>query len=224
MQIPLDAATIVFAVIAIFVVWKLRSVLGTRVEIERKPDNQNSWRSTLPGANPDARPGPLPGGAPPPGPAQPAAVPGVDGDTQRALQEIAQMDRSFDPAGFVAGARTAYGMIVDAFSKGDRKTLSNLLADDALRTFMASLDERQKAPPATTSHVEAVEAADILRATLGGSMAHITLRFKARILEAAAETSQTVEANDIWTFARDVRSGDPNWKLIATATEDGHAG
>ena len=227
MQIPFDAATIIFAVLAIFVVWKLRSVLGTRVEIDKKPESP-TLRTPLPGSAPqDVRNGAAPGPLPT---AKPAAPGAFSPDIDRALQQIARVDRSFEPSSFVSGAKSAYGMIIEAFAKGDRQTLSVLLGDEALRTFMASLDAREKTPATSLSHVEAIDDVQVAGAGLQGSQAQVTLRFKARILETPVQTdpasakpaSQTVEADDLWTFARDVRNSDPNWKLIATATDDGH--
>lgn len=230
MHDPFDASTIIFALLAIFVVWKLRSVLGTRVTIERKRDAAPTWRGPAP---PDAaaRDGALPGAAPveppppppPPPPVTPAAS--IDAPTlaaSRGIEEIRRADRSFDIQGFMTGAQAAYRMIIEAFSRGDRAQLGNLLGDDALRTFTAALDERGDTPPATLTQVADIEKVQVVNAALQGSMAVVTLRFKAHIAETpvGGGPGQTSEANDIWTFARDTRSSDPNWKLVDTSTDE----
>lgn len=147
MHDPFDVSTIIFALLAIFVVWKLRSVLGTRVGIERKQDQPPGWRGP---AAPDVanRDGALPGAppaerAPPPPPVTPPAD--IDAPTlaaSRGIEEVRRADRSFDVQSFVSGAQAAYRMIIDAFARGDRAQLGNLLGDEALRTFTGALDER----------------------------------------------------------------------------------
>ena len=135
-----DASTIIFGLLAIFIVWKLRSVLGTRVTIERKRDNVTPLRPT--GPDTAARDGTAPA-APPPGPAaapQQAPLPAADIEpptlaASRGLEDIRRADRAFDVAGFVGGAQVAYRMIIEAFSRGDREQLNALLGDEALRTF-----------------------------------------------------------------------------------------
>lgn len=226
MHDPFDASTIIFALLAIFVVWKLRSVLGTRVTIERKRDAAPGSR-TAGAPNVTMRDGALPGAAPvdvPPPMAAPAAE--IEAPTlaaSRGLEEIRRADRSFDVQGFVAGAQTAYRMIIEAFSRGDRSQLGTLLDAEALRTFTAALDERGTGAAATLTQVADIEKMQVVNAALSGTVASVTLRFRAHVVETPVSggPGQTIEANDLWTFARDTRSSDPNWKLVATSTDDG---
>ena len=225
MHDPFDASTIIFALLAIFVVWKLRSVLGSRVTIERKRDAVPGGRAP---AAPDVamRDGSLPGAAPVDVAPMVGPVAEIDAPTlaaSRGLEEIRRADRSFDVQGFVSGAQTAYRMIIEAFSRGDRSQLGTLLDDEALRTFTAALDERGTGAAATLTQVADIEKVQVVNAALNGTVASLTLRFRAHVVETpvGGGPGQTIEANDLWTFARDTRSNDPNWKLVATSTDDG---
>ena len=224
----LDASTIIFGLLAIFVVWKLRSVLGTRVGIERKRDNVQPLRPVpADGTIREAAVG-APAAAPPAPHVQPAEVDAPTLAATRGLDEIRRADRSFDVESFLGGAQGAYRMIIEAFSRGDRGQLERLLGDEALRTFTAALDERGTTPPPTLTQVADIAKVQITNAMLKDSIASVTLRFKSHVVETpvaggAAPAGQTIEANDLWTFARDVRSADPNWKLVATSTDDGNA-
>ncbi len=230
MHDPFDASTIIFALLAIFIVWKLRSVLGTRVTIERKRDNVTNLRP--PGPETAARDGTATA-APPPGPAPTpasAAMPPADIEpptlaASRGLEDIRRVDKSFDAGSFIGGAQAAYRMIIEAFSRGDREQLNALLGDEALRTFTAALDERGADTPATLTQVADIEKIGIVSAALKDQIASVTLRFKAHVVETPvsggqASPGQTIEANDLWTFSRDVRDSNPNWKLVATSTEN----
>lgn len=230
MHDPFDATTIIFGLLAIFVVWKLRSVLGTRVTIERKPDAAPGWRPNAPdvAARDAAQPPPAaPVNAPPSMVVPPAEIEPPTLAAGRGLEDIRKADRAFDLQAFLGGAQNAYRMIIEAFSRGDRAQLDNLLGDEALRTFTAALDERGATTPATLTQVADIAKVQVVNATQKDTIATVTLRFRAHVVETpvasdSAPTSQTIEANDLWTFARDVRSADPNWKLVATSTDEPH--
>ena len=225
-----DASTIIFALLAIFIVWKLRSVLGTKVTIERKRDNVTTLRpANADTATRDAAAAAPSAARPTPSPT-PSTLPAADIEpptleASRGLDAIRRADRAFDVAGFVGGAQVAYRMIIEAFSRGDRDQLNALLGDEALRTFSAALDERGAEAPATLTQVADIEKVGVIGASLKDQVASVTLRFKAHVVETPvaggqAAPGQTIEANDLWTFARDVRNADPNWKLVATSTEN----
>src|SRR5579872_745171 len=146
----LDVTTIVFAIIAIFVVWKLRSVLGARSGTERPPFDPAR------GSNFGQNGAPQPMGqvlrmpTAPPASSRPAAEapdrwkgyaePGSK--AAAGLDAIVGADPSFTPASFLSGAKSAYEMIVTAFARGDRAALANLLAPDVLDNFTRTIDAR----------------------------------------------------------------------------------
>ncbi|MDE2577682.1 MAG: Tim44 domain-containing protein [Hyphomicrobiales bacterium] len=215
----LDPVTVIFALLAIFVVWKLKSVLGQRVEIDRAP----------PRAAARAGSGPLPGAAP----LRPAVAPKpedfarfADADQVRqGLADIAAADRSFDAAKFVAGAGSAYEMIVTAFAKGDRKTLTNLLSPEVFDSFAHVLDARAKAGETAETRFVGLDSTRIVEASLKDGVAHIGVRIAAKMIACVRDASgavisgdpqKVVDADDVWAFARPIASPDPNWKLVAT--------
>lgn len=232
----LDVSTVVFAIIAIFVVWKLRSVLGTRNGAERPPADPAAG---APGRGGFARPMGqvvrLPTAAAPP-----AAAPAPADPAQRwkgfaeagsrlaeGLDAIAAADPSFSPAGFLAGARAAYEMIVTAFAKGDRAALANLLAPDVFENFAKAIAARTAAGQSMETTLVSIDAATLQEAQLVGAEARIGVRFAAKLIshtrdkagavvEGCAET--VVDHLDIWTFSRNTGSRNPNWQLSATET------
>ncbi len=218
---PFDPSLIVFAALAIFVVWKLRSVLGVRVDREEAPPAQ--FRAPL-------RPAPLPG-APPAeevGSAAPeerwkgvvdrgaaAAEPGLDA--------IAAADPRFDGRGFLDGARRAYEMIVSAFAKGDRDTLRPLLSKEVFDGFAGEIARREQAGETMETAIVAIDSALVEAARAAPRLNEITVRFTVRLMsirkDKAGETIEgghTTPVEELWTFARDPRAADPNWKLVAT--------
>jgi len=142
--------------------------------------------------------------APPPEPAK-LDAPG--------LFELQMADKSFDAAKFLDGARTAYGLILAAFEKGDTAALKPLVSPDVLDGFSAAIAARDGAPG--RFHFAAVTGAAIERASAQNGLMEITVRF-----DATFETAEGVGAphlvTDRWTFSRAVGAADPNWTLVAT--------
>ena len=236
----LDISTIIFAIIAIFVVWKLRSVLGTRTGEEQPPVDANPRRDApssgvnrvaakmgqvirLPGAGHDAPPT----SAPPADPQRWKGFAEPGSKVWAGLDAIAAADSSFSPAGFVGGAKAAYEMIVGAFAAGDRNALANLLAPDVLDNFSKAIAQRAAAGETMQTTLVSIDSAVIEDARLAGGVAQIAVRFAAKLISftrdkagAVVEGSADAVADhfDIWTFSREAASRNPNWLLAATET------
>ncbi|MGE3143717.1 MAG: Tim44/TimA family putative adaptor protein, partial [Hyphomonadaceae bacterium] len=142
-------------------------------------------------------------GEPAPAPA-PAAAAAGDG-----FSEIARADPSFDNARFLAGARSAYELIVDAYAKGDRDQLKPLLTPRVYEAYAAAIAERQAKGEAGPELVR-LRAAELSDATLENNIARVSVQFEAELAEGLHHMRETRER---WTFERDVRSQDPNWRL-----------
>jgi predicted lipid-binding transport protein (Tim44 family) len=243
MQNSFDMTTIVFAVLAAFVVWKLRSVLGTRNGAEKPPSNPFASRAPgrfWGGRRDDTGSGdsgnrviPLPGAAEPPvaiAPAKddrwkPNAEPGSK--AWAGLDAIAAADPAFAIKPFAEGAKSAYEMIVTAFAEGNRKVLRNLLSPEVFESFAAALAEREKRGEKVTTTFVSIDKVMIDDAALNGRTAEIKIHFTSQMITATRDHAGTVidgspdkvvQIDDIWTFARDTGSRDPNWKLAATET------
>lgn len=242
MHDPLDASTIIFALLAIFVLWKLRSVLGSRTGNEKEPPSNAFFRRTF-GSNDNRENNvvPLPGAAPPPRPESlplppPPRAPQEDrwkdyaaagSKAADGLDAIAAADPGFTIETFVAGAKKAYEMIVTAFAAGDRQTLHNLLDQDVYESFAAAIGARESRGETMTTTLVAIDKVGVDDALLRNKTAQITLRFNTSLISATRNAEgavidgspdHPVEMIDLWTFARDSQSRDPNWKLIATQT------
>jgi predicted lipid-binding transport protein (Tim44 family) len=218
---PVDL--ILFAMVAAFLVLRLRSVLGRRTGFERP-------RREGPGAYDPAGQQQLP-----PAEAPADLPPAVADNTRRivpeprspvgqALLRIKGVDPGFDPTGFLHGAEGAFRMVVDSFAKGDRDTLRMLLTDDTYAGFEGEISRREAAGETQRSEVRSMQETKIEAADLRGTVADVTVRFvsdqvnlttsKDGSITAGAEA--VTELVDVWTFQRDLRNEDPTWKLVAT--------
>ncbi len=142
------------------------------------------------------------------------------------LNAIRGDDPDFDADAFVEGAKVAHEMIVKAYADGDRAQLRPLLADDVLQSFEGAISAREKAGHRVEFGFVGLKSAMLEDARLKGRVSEITVKFVSELITATRDAAGVVvegaagvvrEVTDIWTFARDTRSADPNWKLVATA-------
>lgn len=141
------------------------------------------------------------------------------------LLEIAKSDSSFDPKHFIHGARAAYEMVITAFAEGNRKVLKQLLNRDVFDGFASVITERETRGEKPDMKFIGIDKADVIDAEYKNRTSRITVKFVSQLITAIRNRSGEViegdpkkirEVTDIWTFARELNSRDPNWKLVAT--------
>lgn len=234
-----NLVTLIFVVAAVFVFLQLRSVLGKRTGNERRPfDPYSSKRESQADSGADADtsaesdnvitlPGRGEAKADPYREIDRVAKPGTD--INSGLRAVKDRTPDFDPATFLSGAKMAYEMIVMSFADADRKTLKNLLSKDVYDGFAAALDEREAKGETVQSSFIGIDKADIIAAEMRDNDALITIRVVSQLISATrdkegnvvdGDPDAVVEVKDVWTFSRDTRSRDPNWRLVATESED----
>ncbi len=230
-----DIYTIIFLALAVFIFLRLRSVLGQRTGRERPPYDPYSARDAVPSPATDkvVTLPPRPAEAPqrPVEAAQPPAERWKDiaesGSVVAAgLDAIAGAEPSFDAKHFITGARAAYEMIVTAFAGGDRRQLRSLLSREVFDGFDAAITERERRGETVETRFVSIDASTITAAELRNrSAAQITVRFVSKLISATRDRAGAVidgnaekvtDVTDVWTFARDIASRDPNWKVVAT--------
>ncbi|HEY9058337.1 MAG TPA: Tim44/TimA family putative adaptor protein [Aurantimonas sp.] len=230
--------TIFFIVLAAIVLFQLRSVLGRRTGSERPPFDPYSRREGRPGETaPNDNVVTLPhrrlpaDGEVATRPTYEAvdkvAAPGTPLNAE--LRRIRDADPNFEPAEFLEGAKLAYEMIVTAFADGDRKVLKNLLSNEVYQGFEQAITDREERGERMQSSFVGIDDAEIVSAEKKDREALVTVRIVAQLISAVlkpdgevveGDPEAVVEVKDVWTFSRDTRSRDPNWKLAGTESEE----
>lgn len=215
---------IFFAMIAAFLVLRLRSVLGRRNSNQPPPRDEHARREQDSEADGNVIDITDRATRVDPDRTTPEADLSID-PVAAGLAQIQNADNSFDPKEFAGGARSAFEMIVTAFAIGDTSTLKNMLSDDVLENFQAALQQRLEAQETLETTVIGIKNADVIEAELRGKTAVVTMKFVSEQVNVTRDTeghvvdgdpNQVTDVTDIWTFARSIRSRNPNWKLIET--------
>jgi predicted lipid-binding transport protein (Tim44 family) len=227
-----DFVTIFFLVAAVLIFFQLRSVLGRRTGNEKPPRDLYGSADPVNGPTPDA--------------GKVVTLPRRDATEEEdrftaidafapagtplndSLREVNKADPTFNPKEFVNGARMAYEMIVLAFADGDRKALKGLLSREVYEGFDAAIADREAKGEKIKSTFVGIDKADMLSAEVKGTEVFVTMRIVSQMISATYDKAEVLidgdaeavaEVSDLWTFARDTRSRDPNWKLVATESE-----
>ncbi|MGI6246170.1 MAG: Tim44/TimA family putative adaptor protein [Pseudochelatococcus sp.] len=219
MQDSFDIVTIVFLCLAVFVIWRLRSVLGQRTGSERPPVDpfaRRDARNGEPGARKGAPAGQQERAVRPangdggnvvhlPGPANDVTGPERPADPDRwkgvaeagspiaaGLDAIAALEPAFDAKGFQEGAKAAYEIIVTAFAQGDRKTLKGLLSREVFDGFDRAIGERERRGEVVNTTFVSVDNADIQAVDVQNQIAQITVRFSSKLITATYDVEGKV--------------------------------
>ena len=240
----IDLLTLISLVVAVIVILRLRSVLGRRTsDDEARIDRRIRARQaqeraaaagekvvTLPGHGRDAESGQMPS------PVDQEALrekiesfAGSDSDLKDGLMSMVQLDPTFDPEHFMTGASQAYEMIVMAFAEGNQRLLKDLLSDDVFEGFSEAIREREASGHQVDQSFVGINSSKLIEAEVkAGSIANVTVKFVSQLISATRDSDGEVlsgdpqrvqEVTDVWTFARDLNSQDPNWKLIGTQAQ-----
>ena len=235
---------IFFALIAVFVILRLRSALGRRTGQERQRPTNIFSRLTEPEEQNTGKVIHLPGHGDESedelfekelsdiseGEASQSDSQGDEMEQIRAgLMQIRMADPEFSPRSFLSGAQGAFEMIVEAFAAGETATLRPLLGDDVYDEFADVIRARIAAKESVETTIVSLDSTDIAAADLSGSTARLTVRFSSQQMTVTSnEEGETVEGEpesvvrvvDLWTFAHNTRSSDPTWSLVETRTPD----
>jgi predicted lipid-binding transport protein (Tim44 family) len=233
-----DLTTLITIGIAVFIFIRLRSVLGSRTGHQNPPNKPNSKKEKQSEQNQASNDNvvTLPNRGKSLDKEEVASeryseidlVAKDDSQLNQELRELKDADDSFAPSKFLQGSKMAYEMIVTAFADGDKKTLKNLLSREVFEGFSSAIKQRQDKGLIIQSSFVGVDDAQITAAETTRKSANITVRFVSQIISATydqnenlidGDAEQITEVIDLWTFSRDMRSRDPNWKLVATESE-----
>lgn len=234
---------IILALITGFLVFRLRSVLGRRTGNEKRPprpnesDNVISMNRRKGSADADEASGPVIDQTPyddeedaarPMG-GSPQMAGTVDPAAMSGIAQIKKADPTFEEDRFLGGAQMAFEMILQAYAKGDTKTLRDLLADAVYQPFASAIADRKQRGESMESELISFKSITILDAGMKDRLAQLTVRFVTEQMILIRDQAGTVVdgdpsrfdvVTDDWTFERDVASRNPNWMLAVTSTPD----
>ena len=204
---------IVFAMLAIYLVFQLRRVLGRKTGMEKPPTNEFTKENETTSQNENI--------IPLNGKNQDQAV------SASGITILRQLDSSFNEKEFISGSRAAFSWIVSAFADGDSVKLEPLLGPKLFKSFEQAIQERVAAGEKLETNIVSIKSAQIDEVSVEGNTATVTVEFISDQIKVVRDSEEnivdgdpdTIESlTDLWTFNRDVTSPNPNWILTRTET------
>ena len=204
---------IIFAMLAIYLVFQLRRVLGRKTGMEKPPTNEFNEEKEATSQHDNI-------------------IPLHDGSQEQTVSEsgiskLRQLDTSFNEKEFISGSRSAFSWIVSAFADGDSIKLEPLLGSKLFKSFEQAIKERVAAGERLETNIVSIKSAQIDEVLVEGNIATVTVEFisdqikvvrdsEENVIDGDPDTIETL--TDLWTFNRDVTSPNPNWILTRTET------
>ena len=145
------------------------------------------------------------------------------------MAHIKAASTDFDSKEFLVGARTAFEMIIQTFAEGDTDLLNALLSNEVYNNFLQAIRAREAENQTLENSLVRIVNTEMLEAYMEGSQANVTVKIISEQVNVTRDAEGEVvdgdadhisEVTDIWTFARDTKSRDPNWQLVATRSLD----
>jgi predicted lipid-binding transport protein (Tim44 family) len=235
---------IIFAALALFLGWKLYTVLGRRTGNERSIDPFVTKPGAAPNANtpssePASRTSRLEGPANEDVPPQrderqvlpreqrqlEAVIAQSPEAARKGLEAIRAADPEFDAVSFLAGSKIAFDMILTAFAAGDANALKPLLAPDVMQQFGTAISDRLRRKETLKTTLVGIIGLELLDAEMKGPDARVKVKFASQQVNVTQDSegrivdghpNEVATITDIWTFSRPVTARDPNWVLVGT--------
>ena len=205
---------LIFAVIAIFLIMRLRNILGSREGFEQKQDNRPIQPVNQAESAREKKVVPL----------RPSQLDGTG------LEAVRRADPNFSDDTFMQGAASAFGMVLSAFADGDETQLRRLLSFELYEEFSESIRLRNKNGDELGIEIISIDDVQLTDGQVVDNIASVTVTFVSTqtrtltdrdgvVLE--EDSMESTELKDIWVFERDTQLDDPNWKLVETRVPEG---
>ena len=196
---------LIFGVIAIFLIFRLKNILGTKTGFEET--NLNEKTQDKPFSN----------------------VVHLKSDKNNAndleLNKILQIDPNFDVNDFLSGSKNFFGMVLDSFVSGNLESIKNFTKPSVLKSFKSAIDERNNEQETLIIDLKSIKKNKITKSTITKSSIKLNVVFESFQIRALMDknddiidgnTENEILVKDEWIFERKIKDNNPNWTLIET--------
>jgi predicted lipid-binding transport protein (Tim44 family) len=200
---------LIFAIIAVFLIFRLKNILGTKTDFEDSSFNKNKTENNI------------------------AKV--VSIDTKKTTQsndkenketlKIKEIDKTFDHIQFIEGSQIFFKMILDAFVEGNLDKVKEFIKPSVLKNFNFAIKERNKESETLIINLKIINKTEIFSSEISKTVLRISVLFESFQIKALkdkdnnlidGDLNKEILVKDIWVFERKINYSNPNWTLIET--------
>ncbi len=195
---------LIFGVIAIFLIFRLKNILGTKTGFEDtniKEENKKQFSNVIPLKS------------------ETVAI------NENELKKIIQIDPNFNVNDFLIGSKTFFEMVLKSFVSGNLDNIKNFTKPSVFKSFKAAIDDRKKEQETLIINLKSINENKILNTNVSKSSIKINVKFESSQIRALfdknniiidGDEKKEIIVKDEWIFEKKIESKDPNWTLIET--------
>jgi len=196
---------LIFGVIAIFLIFRLRNILGTKTGFEETNLNKKAQKDQFTNVVP------------------------LKSDKKDMgnieLSKILEVDPKFDVVDFLSGSKTFFEMVLDSFVSGNLENIKNFTKPSVLKSFKSAIIERDKEKETLIIDLKSIKENQIIKSTVSKASIKINVKFESLQIRALldknneiidGDNKKEILVKDEWVFEKKINDNNPNWTLIET--------
>ena len=200
---------LIFGIIAIFLIFRLKNVLGTKTDFDETSVTQDNKKEKLSNVIPLK-----------------SSKKSEDIDINYdEIKKIKEADSSFEIEEFLIGSRTFFEMVLKSFVDGNLDNIKDFIKPSVLRNFKTAIDERNKEQETLIIDLKSIQKNKILSSKITKTTLNITVGYESFQVKALldkndelidGDINKEILVKDAWVFERKIKNDNPNWTLVET--------
>ena len=196
---------LIFGVIAIFLIFRLKNILGTKTGFEETNVNKKNEDKQFTNVVP---------------------LKSNKGDVvDIELNKILNIDPNFDVNDFLSGSKNFFEMVLESFVSGNLENIKNFTKSSVFKSFKSAIDERNKEQETLIIDLKSIKENKITKATVTKTSIKLNVTYETFQLRALmdkndqiidGDTENEILVKDEWVFERKINDNNPNWTLVET--------
>ena len=196
---------LIFGVIAIFLIFRLKNILGTKTGLEESRVSEKTHDKQF------------------------TNVVRIKSDKKNIndleLKKILNVDPNFDINDFLSGSTNFFKMILESFVSGNLENIKNFTKPSVFKSFKSAIDERNREQETLIIDLKSIKENKITKATISKSSIKLNVIFESFQIRALMDkNNEIIDGNseneilvkDEWVFERKIKDNNPNWTLVET--------
>ena len=197
---------LIFAIIAIFLVFRLKNILGTKAELDetkvKKDKDTNNFYNVISIDKKQTK-----------------------DEYDKEVVKIQQIDKSFNKQEFLSGSEVFFKMVLDSFVLGNLDKVKDFIKPSILKNFNLVINERKKEKETLIIDIKSINKIELISATVSKANIKINVLFETFQIKALKDKTENIIDGDIneeilvkdmWVFERKINDINPNYTLIET--------
>ena len=196
---------LIFGIIAIFLIFRLKNILGTKTGFEETNTNEKTQNKQFTNVVP--------------------LKPNKNQVNEFELNKILEIDPNFNADDFLTGSKNFFEMVLKSFVSGDLENIKDFTKPSVFKSFKSAIDERNKEQETLIIDLKSIKENKITKSNITKTSIRLNVKFETFQIRALmdkndeiidGDNNNEILVKDEWTFEKKIKDDNPNWTLIET--------